>query len=152
MSYRQLMKEEMEKMSSNRTLFEKKLRKVYAQALEEAKRTGYSIESMTYELLEGMEEGLPLSSSEKESSLLHASKIMLDLLQHSAAEDIDRSERRLQVAQEALHESMESEKRHIQQTLETFKEYSHAHGHQKWEAALKEIEVALLKEPHKNAG
>jgi len=152
MSYRNIMKEEIERVCGNIHIYPKTVRKVYAKALEEAKVTGYSVESMTYEILEGLEEGLQCSSKEAEPYLQHASEIMLDLLHHSAKEDILSRHRQLMFAKKMLDETFEAEKNHIAETFNILRSYSASHGYRKFEKSLVQMEVMMMQHIEELAG
>ena len=139
MSYRHILEEEIRKLPQDMRGFERVVRSVYAQALEEAKRTGHSIESMTYEILEGVEAGCAKHPEETEKQLKYATEIMLDLLHHSAMVDIDKRHREARAAHAALKETIEKEALHMQQTLETLHHFSRDHRHEGLHTELPKI-------------
>jgi len=131
MSYREEIREMIAEHLKNRPLKEgsvdRIIRRVYANALEETKRTGGSVESMTYEILEGIGEGLSSYPKEVEPTLQRSMHMMLDLLTHSARVDIRKKERMLQAAQNALREAKAIERASLHASLDALRAYAHEH-------------------------
>ena len=147
MSYREVIAEEIEKLqgniSSRKKQYEMIIRRQYDKALEEAKATGHSIESITYELLEGVERGMRVNPDAVEEALALASEVMVDLLHHSAVEDIARKQKQLMFAKAALEETVEREKSHLQDSLETFRVYAQEHGHHRFVRHMSHMEKMI---------
>lgn len=140
MSYREEMKQMimglLTKMPPENEKLDRAIRKVYAKALEEAKQTGGSIESMTYEVLEGIEEALSIYPELIESTLQRSAFLMADLLHHSAKVDIAKREKRLACAKDALDEVIKAEKMHLMESLDAFKAYAQDHQYVQFEKSL----------------
>jgi len=153
MSYRDDVREKiiriLETMPDETKAFERVIRQVYAQALEEAKRTGHSIESITYEVLEGVEEGMETAPHRIEEMLEKASLIMADILQHSAQEDIVRRYRRIIFAREALEETIEAEKRHMMESFDAFSAYAQTRGYRRFGENLYRIGSTMMQQIEK---
>ncbi|NPA59454.1 MAG: hypothetical protein GXO30_03145 [Epsilonproteobacteria bacterium] len=147
MLYRQEISKDISKLDVNSSSFKKEFEKVvrywYAKALEEAKATGHSIESITYDILEGIEDGLKDSSFSVEDGLSYSVDIMVDLLHHSALLDIAKYEKRVYYAQEALKEKLTAEKSNLLDTLETFKVYAKDNNHLTFESCLRNISLQI---------
>jgi len=143
MSYRQAISEEIRTLQPRLLKEEKLLQRVigrwYARALEEAKRTGGSIESLTYEILEGIEDGFAEHPEKIESVLPVASHVMTDLLEHSIKEDILRHQRKVAFAQKALEEVKQTQQLHLQASFETLKEYAKEHHYTLFEEHLHQM-------------
>ena len=137
---------------SRRASIDRVIKKMYAKALEETKRSGASVESMTYEILEGIEAGLLSSPEEMEASLERASCLMADLLHHSAQEEIKRKQRRIDFAKEALSETIEAEKMHLIESLDAFRAFAREHRHQKFQKSLHMTGSSMMKYVLKLAG
>lgn len=103
---------------------------IYTKALLESKKTGQSVESITYEILEGLEEGLnTIHKTEIEKVLQNASHIITDVIHKCAQENILQKHQNLKRASEILDETIEAEKAHLLESMEAFKAYAHDHTH-----------------------
>jgi len=156
MSYREDVKQMIEKlleeMPPEEGKIDREIRKVYAKALEEAKQTGASVESMTYEVLEGIGEGLSKSPELIEPTLQRISLIMADLLHHSARTDIERREKHLAFAKDALAETVEAEKMHLMESLEAFRAYAQEHRYSELQKSLHVTSSTIMQHVLKLAG
>jgi len=123
--------------------FEKIVRYWYSKSLEEAKVTGHSIESMTYTILEGIEDGLSQTTISVEDGLSYSLEIIIDLLHHSATLDIQKCEKRLNFAKEALEDRVNSERLNIIDTIETFKNYAKDSNYSKFKDSLDKVALDM---------
>ncbi len=156
MLYRQQISKEISSLnrdlSQSKQEFKKIVRFWYAKALEEAKSTGHSIESITYEVLEGVEDGLKDKKDIIEDGLSYSVDIIIDLLHHSALSDIQKHQKRVEYAKNALEEKISSEKANLIDTLETFKDYAKDNSHKRFEQDLQKIAVEIEEYIHKLKG
>jgi hypothetical protein len=156
MSYRddvrQTIEKLLEEMPPKEGKIDREIRKMYAKALEEAKQTGASVESMTYEVLEGIGEGLSQAPELIEPTLQRASLLISDLLHHSAIEDIAKKEKRLAFARDALNETIEAEKIHLVESLEALRNYAHEHNYREFQKSLHLTSSHIMKNVLKLAG
>jgi hypothetical protein len=150
------MKLEIEKLLEQIPPHEKQIdrviRRVYARALEESKRTGSSIESMTYEILEGIENGLSSSPELIEETLQRASLLIADLLHHSAKEDIAKKERKIALAKAALLQTVEAERQHLMESLDAFRAYAQEHQYREFQKSLHVTSSTIMQYVLKLAG
>ncbi len=117
---------------------------IYTKALLESKKTGQSVESITYEILEGVEEGLDAIHKIKiEQVLQNASDIITDVIHKCAQENISHKHQNLQIAAKKLEETIEAEKSHLLESMEAFKAYANDHTHIHFEKNLHQLEEKL---------
>ena len=121
---------------------------MYRKALEESKKTGQSIESITYEILEGLEEGYALKPHKVEHILQHATTIIAQVIHHSAKEKIEKQYKQVTLAHTVLLDTIEAEKSHLSQSLDAFRHYAHDHGHHHFKESLHQTELNILKKIH----
>lgn len=124
------------------------IEKMYEKALEESKKTGQSIQTITYEILEGIEEGYASAPERVEPILQNATAIIAEVIDHSAKERIKKQHQQFILAQEALLETIEAEKAHLGDSLEAFEHYAHDHQHGHFKQSLYMTEVNILKKIH----
>ena len=133
--------------------FESRIKEIiedlYIKALDESKRTGQSVESITYEILEGLEEGLNTLHRDLVEQLLQAaSKTITDIIHKSAQENISRKNRNIQLAIDKLHDTIEAEKAHLIEAMEAFKAYADDHTHRHFAENLHHLQERLEKLLH----
>lgn len=121
---------------------------MYETALEESKKTGHSIQSITYEILEGLEEGYASAPQRVEDILQNATRIIAQVIHHGAKEKIEKQHKQFILAQEELLESVEAEKAHLSESLEAFEHYAHDHQHSHFQQSLYRTEINILKKIH----
>ena len=125
MSYKNSMKKRIEAISIEDAAFDDKviqeIKKVYKQALDESRITGESIESVTYEILEGIEE---LLLDHNEVILAKVSDIMIDTIHQSAQACIANHEEKVVRATADLQESVAKEKTHLLESMKAFQDFS----------------------------
>ena len=100
------------------------LEECYRKALYEAKKTGQSVESMTYEILEGVEEGSLLKPEYAEEVLENILDIISATLEESAQESIYRKKRKLYWAKMQLSETIETEQSYVTEAIEACRAYA----------------------------
>ncbi len=100
------------------------LKRVYEDAIGGARKTGESIESITYEVLEGIEEGLTSKNHDIEDILNGVAGEMVELIYDHAQESIRRSQIKKDLAEEYFKEAIEKEKAHLLASMETFQLYA----------------------------
>lgn len=152
MSYKEEMREMVKNISTsnNPEHFQKSitdaLSTLYTRALVESKKTGQSIESMTYEILEGLEEGLKeQNSAEIEDIFHHAADTITKLIHSCAQESIGKSNKNLQIAAEKLQETIAAEKSHLIESMEVFKSFAADH---KYTKLLKKLDATETQIAH----
>jgi len=121
---------------------------MYEKALEESKKTGQSIESITYEILEGLEEGYASEPEKVEHVLQNATAIIAEVIHHSAKAKIEKQHKQVTLAHAALLESIEAEKAHLGESLEAFGHYAHDYEHHHFQQSLHVTELNILKKIH----
>jgi cellobiose-specific phosphotransferase system component IIA len=110
------------------------------------------VESITYEILEGIEEGMREAPERIEPVLQEASRVMTEILHHSAQEDICRQQKRLIHAKTALEETIEAEKLHMLESLKTFEGYAKERAYHHFEKSLLEVGHKVMRYVVKLAG
>ena len=93
----------------------------FSKALNDSKVTGQSIQSITYEFLEALEE---VFDSQKDETLEQLSSIMLDTLYTNANANIQKASDLLGRVEENFYEHIELEKFQLLELIETFKSYA----------------------------
>ncbi|RUM61447.1 MAG: hypothetical protein DSZ03_08430 [Sulfurimonas sp.] len=128
MFYKTSIKSKMASISQEGTEVTQKVmdlfKKVYADAIGGARKTGQSIESITYEVLEGIEEGLISKDHQTEDILNEVAEEMVELIYKHAQENIRRSQIKKNLAEEHFYEAIEKEKAHLLASMETFQMYA----------------------------
>ena len=145
MSYKEEVKTKIGAIKDGEEAYEARVseivREVYARALEEAKITGESVESVTYEILEGIQEAL---LDRHEEILRKVSEKMIEIIHDQANDCITVKHQKARQAQQALEETIEREKAHLNESLEAFRAFARekslsrfAHHLQQMEAHVK---------------
>jgi hypothetical protein len=98
---------------------------------------------MTYTILEGIEDGLSQTTISVEDGLSYSLEIIIDLLHHSATLDIQKCEKRLNFAKEALEDRVNSERLNIIDTIETFKNYAKDSNYSKFKDSLDKVALDM---------
>jgi len=128
---------------------EKTIELFYVQVLKEAKMTGHSVESVTYEVLEGIDEGMTKKPEKVEDTLKSASRSIADIIHKSAKKTICEKKRKVRFAKAELRETIEAEKVHLNESLEAFKHYAREKSYRKFEMSLQEREREIVEYIHK---
>ncbi len=125
MSYKNDIKNKIDLLQEDKKEFIEELdtlvRVEYLRALEEMKITGQSLQSITYEFLEALEEAL---HSQQESALESTTHIMLDTLYSNANDNIQKSHLLSSLVEQEFYETVELEKAQLVELVETFKAYA----------------------------
>lgn len=119
------------------------LEPIYSRALEEAKITGQSIESITYEILEGLEEALCSQNRQIAHALEDAAEKMADIIHRNAKEDIAHHQKLTQIAQERLAERIDTEKAHLHELSEALHRYADEKAHRHLSDKLHSLEAKI---------
>jgi uncharacterized protein YutE (UPF0331/DUF86 family) len=155
MSYKDEIKTKLAELSSSNDSRElearinKTVQIVYTKALNESKKTGQSVESITYEILEGLEESLNTMHKNRVEELLHsASQTITDVIHRCAQENISHKNKNVQKAINHLHDTIEAEKAHLLESMEAFKAYAHDHTHKIFAKNLHHLQEKLTQMIH----
>ncbi len=117
------------------------LRVEYSKAIDEARITGQSLQSITYEFLEAIEESLSSKEDETLESITH---IMLDILYNKANKHIHQSHTLVSFAQNEFQETVEREKSQLLELIETFKLYAKEKSFSSFESNIHKKENLVL--------
>jgi len=147
MSYKHDIQQQIEQSTENSDYGKKSLTELiadyYRNALYESKKTGQSVESMTYEILDGAGEGCASKAACAEELL----EEMLDIISHtiheSAQEHIYRKKRQLYWAERQLTETIEAEQSYVMESLEACKAYAEEKSLKRLEEKLQQYESKL---------
>jgi hypothetical protein len=120
------------------------LHTLYTQALEESKLTGQSISSISYEILEGLEECYHHKSKHIEQELHQASMLMAVILYESAQKNIKQKEKKLQQSKAQLIDTIEMEILHLLESIETFESYAEDKSHRQFKQSLSKTKSDIL--------
>jgi len=96
---------------------------IYTKAIEESKITGQSIESITYEIMEGVEQSLS-NLTQKEKILNDIAKSILEILYLNIKIAITKSKRKLSLANQNYQDTIEREKDNLLASIDTLKKYA----------------------------
>jgi len=96
---------------------------IYTKAIEESKITGQSIESITYEIMEGVEQSLS-DLTKKEKILNDIAKSILEILYLNIKIAITKSKRKLSLANQNYQNTIEREKDNLLASIDTLKKYA----------------------------
>ncbi|HHS93319.1 MAG TPA: hypothetical protein ENK82_08220 [Campylobacterales bacterium] len=110
------------------------LHKVYLQALDESKKTGHSLSSMTYEILEALEE----------HHLEDAFALIPTIIYESAKERIEKEEKKLEQGRLKLIDIIELETLHLLESLETFHDYAQDNANNNFQQSLSKTKTGIL--------
>ncbi len=124
--YRQEMKTCIEKLLKEKPedeALKTAVERVFGKALDESRLVGESIESVAYDMMEGVDEGLA-EEEQKETYLHHASELMIDAIHHKAVDQLCRDKKNILRAKAQLHETLEKEKERLQNAMEAFHHYA----------------------------
>ena len=151
MTYKDEIKTEIETMLKNNN--ESKVipyfKILFKKALEESKSTGQSVESITYELLEGLEEAYTLQQEKIEDILQKASQVIIDIIHDSAKNNITKKHQKVNSALDELINTVEFEKYNLKESLDAFKHYALDHNHKNFKENLINLELSVIKRINK---
>ncbi len=152
MSYKDEIKIEVEAISESNTKISEEIKqileKIYAQALEDNKKTGQSVESLTYEILEGIEEGLKIKDEQAEEILKTVADTITEIIHKSATKNIYKSHTNAHLAKERLKEVIELEKAHLLESMDAFKAYAEDRSYKLFAKNLYKTETKISKFIH----
>jgi len=117
---------------------------LYTRALEESKKTGQSVSSITYEILEGIEESHYQHRAQVEPQLSHASMMMGLIIYQGAKKSIEEKEKKLQLAKAQLIDTIELEIFHLLESIETFESYADDKSHRDFKQSLSKTKSDIL--------
>ena len=120
------------------------LHTLYTRALEESKKTGQSVSSITYEVLEGVEESHYEHREHIENQLIHASSIIALIIYKSAQKSIEEKEKKVQQAKAQLIDTIEMEILHLLESIETFESYAQDKSHSQFKQSLSKTKSDIL--------
>jgi len=147
MSYKHDIKQQIEQSIKNSAYGKKRLTELiedyYRNALYESKKTGQSVESMTYEILEGAGEGCLVKAGCAEEMLEDILDIISNTIQESAQEHIYRKKRQLYWAEKQLSETIETEQSYVMESIEACKAYAKEKSLKTLEERLQQYESKL---------
>ncbi len=149
MSYKNKIKRGMEVISKSDNEINNEvkllLEKIYSQALEENKKTGQSVESLTYEVLEGVEEGLKDKNKQTEEVLKKIANTITEIIHKSATKNIHKNHINAYLAQERLKDVIEMEKAHLLEAIDACRAYAEDRSHKLFAKSLHKIEKRVIK-------
>ncbi len=120
------------------------LHTLYTRALVESKKTGQSISSITYEVLEGVEESHSEYRELIEKQLSHASGIIAIIIYKSAQKSIEEKERKVQEEKAQLIDTIELEILHLLESIETFESYAQDKSHTQFKQSLSKTKSDII--------
>ncbi len=148
MSYKEEMKKEIQNILNHHESKSKNLylyiEKFYEKALYESKKTGHSIESITYEILEGLEECYQAHPHEIEALLKNCSILMVNVIHTSAHTSLEKKSQKIIQAKRQLIETLETEKSYLLETLHTFQNYAKDNTHPHFQESLHQTESDII--------
>jgi len=115
---------------------------IYTKAIEESQITGQSIESITYEIMEGAEQSLS-NISEKEKILNDIAKSILELLYINIKMAITKNKRKLLLASLNYSDTIEKEKDNLLASVDTLKKYAKDNNYLVFNNDLTLIEIKV---------
>ncbi len=143
-SYKEDIKNEIAKIPADHPTYEsavtRKIGKVYTRALRDSTKTGESLESFTYEILEGVAEALEERS---ERILQESMETITKILHENARSCIEISYRKAQIAQARFLETIEHEKMQLAESFEAFRAFVKERSLRHLEPHLENIEKRI---------
>ena len=115
---------------------------IYTKAIEESQIIGQSIESITYEIMEGAEQSLS-NISQKEKILNDIAKSILELLYINIKMAITKSKRKLLLASQNYSDTIEKEKDNLLASVDTLKKYAKDNNYLVFNNDLTLIEIKV---------
>jgi len=97
---------------------------IFEKALSHTKQTGQSLESIVYEILEGIEEG-----KKSEESLIESTDSIAHILLQHAEDEMDYSYKKYLMAEKAYQENIARQYAFVHELLETVTHYASDHDH-----------------------
>lgn len=121
----------------------KVVEQVYQNALAEGKIVGQSIESITYEVLDGIETSLHDSNEKVEEILEKAFETITKVIHESAQKDIQKVYKTAYIAEQRFHDRIDAEKANLIESLEASKSYAKDKAYHHFEKQLEETEKKI---------
>jgi len=121
---------------------------LYERAVDEAKRTGQSIESMTYEILEGLDASYDAYPREIESVMASSPTIMIKVMHHAAVLSLQKSNQKVAQAKRQRTETLEAEKAYLLEALDTLKVYAQENSHAGLQKSLGQTQSDIMAKIH----
>ena len=118
------------------------IKSIYTKAIEESQITGQSIESITYEIMEGAEQSLS-NISQKEKILNDIAKSILELLYINIKIAITKNKRKLLLASLNYSDTIEKEKDNLLASVDTLKKYAKDNNYLVFNNDLTLIEIKV---------
>ncbi len=132
-----------ERVDSN--LIREKLKDVYKEALRESKKTGQSISSITYEILDSLEESYKRYSLDVEKNLIDSSYMILTLIHENSRVQIDTKEERFHLIKYDLIDAIEREIHILDEFLETVEEFANDSSYEIFKKSLSNLKDDTMK-------
>ena len=142
------------------------VKKDYEQTVKDSKVAGQSLKKVTYDTLEGIEEGLKSTKYNTKEILKKSSDTMVEVVKKSANTSIDETNKLLEDAQaklhksvdnvksaakdkvdaayEALHQKTQEEKEHLSEVAKGLKEYSKEKAHNILDSSVQKAKDAIV--------
>ena len=120
---------------------EEAVSELFGKALEDSKKAGINLESVVYEMLEGIESALRDSGNFRESYLKRASEQIVEIIHKDALKRLACEEHRMHTAQHRFNEVLASEESSIRDSVESLRHYASERGHSRLFARLKGLEM-----------
>lgn len=114
---------------------------LFGKALEDSKKAGVSLESVVYEMLEGIESALRDSDNFRESYLKRASEQIVEIIHKDALQRLACEEHKMHSAQHRFNEVLASEESIIRDSMESLRHYASERGHGRFFAELEGLEM-----------
>ena len=113
---------------------------IFEKALSHAKQTGQSLESIVYEILEGVEE-----SKKGEESLIQSTDNLVHVLLENAKDEMIFSYEKYMKAEAAHIENIDKQYALADEFIETVADYAKEHSHQKFLQRCQEKKSLLMR-------
>ncbi len=97
---------------------------IFGRALESSKKAGVSLESVVYEIMEGVEAGLEDSNRFSESYLNHASELIVATIHKEGMKRLACEEHKMHAAQHRFNEVLALESSYLKDSMESFRQYA----------------------------
>ncbi len=136
------------KQSISHDIMIENLQTVYKCNLEDSKKTGQSISSITYQMLETIEENYDKHKLNIEVQLIKASTIIVQLIVESAQKNITEKEKKLASDYASLRDTIESEILHLLESIETLEAYANDQSHIYYKKSLSHIKSDIINRIH----
>jgi len=123
---------------------EKAVSDIFGRALEDAKKAGISLESIIYEMMEGVEAGLEDANCFSESYLSHASEVIVATIHNEGMRKLAREEHKMHAAQQRFNDILALESSYLKDSIESFRQYAMDKHHNVLLGKLDRLEVKTV--------